>query len=231
MSIYGARVRIEQLVRAKAKPAYALMHLLSGVPAGTVEAGARLEVPPAEPLTKYGINRDVQIHLARVRTDLDAFTDAEAYTLMYSGYRMSASEIDQWVVDCDAARAVVKPAPVDPAAWCFGPVAGLADVPQPPPRYMRVLAAGRSLFLKSLLSLPRPAALAAAAVLVAVAVAAVFGIVWGALHGAFDLGGWSNWWWLAVIPFIPALLSITALLQLLGGLLYLRIGRAANLPH
>jgi predicted acylesterase/phospholipase RssA len=38
--------------------------------------------------TTYGIRRDVQRLLAGVRTDLDAFCDAEAMALMLSGYRM-----------------------------------------------------------------------------------------------------------------------------------------------
>ena len=37
--------------------------------------------------TSYGIRRDVQEALALVRTDLDSFTDREAYALMTSGYR------------------------------------------------------------------------------------------------------------------------------------------------
>lgn len=37
-------------------------------------------------LTSYLVLHDVQTALAAVRTDLDAFNDAEAYALMYSGY-------------------------------------------------------------------------------------------------------------------------------------------------
>lgn len=40
-------------------------------------------------LTSYGIPRTVQQHLAGLRTDLDSFTDREAYALMLSGYRMA----------------------------------------------------------------------------------------------------------------------------------------------
>jgi predicted acylesterase/phospholipase RssA len=44
-------------------------------------------------LTKYGIRKDIQQHLALVRTDLDSFSDAEAYALMMSGYAMTSSAI------------------------------------------------------------------------------------------------------------------------------------------
>jgi predicted acylesterase/phospholipase RssA len=41
------------------------------------------------PLTSYGIAKDIQRLLAGVRTDLDSFSDLEAFTLMTSGYRMT----------------------------------------------------------------------------------------------------------------------------------------------
>jgi predicted acylesterase/phospholipase RssA len=48
-------------------------------------------VPPDSPRpTSYGIRGDVQNLLAGIRTDLDAFSEAEAYALMSSGYKMTA---------------------------------------------------------------------------------------------------------------------------------------------
>jgi predicted acylesterase/phospholipase RssA len=41
------------------------------------------------PLLPYGVDREIQRRLAAVRTDLDSFSDAEAYTLMCSGYLMT----------------------------------------------------------------------------------------------------------------------------------------------
>jgi predicted acylesterase/phospholipase RssA len=43
----------------------------------------------ADPMTSYGIRKDVQKPLAELRTDLDAFSDLEALALMNSGYRMT----------------------------------------------------------------------------------------------------------------------------------------------
>jgi hypothetical protein len=50
--------------------------------------------PPARKglLTRYGISKDIQLDLAGVRTDLDSFSDVEAYALMTSGYRMTEWE-------------------------------------------------------------------------------------------------------------------------------------------
>jgi predicted acylesterase/phospholipase RssA len=41
-------------------------------------------------LTSYGVEKEMQKRLAAVRTDLDSFSDAEAYALMTSAYRMTA---------------------------------------------------------------------------------------------------------------------------------------------
>jgi predicted acylesterase/phospholipase RssA len=60
----------------------------------------------------YGIDRDVQRALAQLRTDLDAFSDDEAYALMATGYRMTAHELEGVVTD------VVGPAPTA-AGWPF----------------------------------------------------------------------------------------------------------------
>jgi hypothetical protein len=41
------------------------------------------------PLTSYGIAKDMQERLSAIRTDLDSFSEAEAYALMTSAYRMT----------------------------------------------------------------------------------------------------------------------------------------------
>jgi hypothetical protein len=69
---------------------------------------------PEQPslLTTYGIRKDVQTALASIRTDLDAFSNAEADTLMLSGYRMMQEEY----------RACIKGFPEAPApapGWTF----------------------------------------------------------------------------------------------------------------
>jgi hypothetical protein len=49
----------------------------------------------------YGIDRDVQLALAQLRTDLDAFSDDEAYSLMATGYKMTACELKGVFPDVD----------------------------------------------------------------------------------------------------------------------------------
>ncbi|MGB8510597.1 MAG: tetratricopeptide repeat-containing protein, partial [Pyrinomonadaceae bacterium] len=49
------------------------------------------------PLTSYGVRKDVQKRLAAIRTDLDAFSDTEAYALMTSGYLMTEHEFSSCI--------------------------------------------------------------------------------------------------------------------------------------
>jgi predicted acylesterase/phospholipase RssA len=48
-----------------------------------------------KPTTSYDVDRDVQRKLAAVRTDLDSFSDAEAYGLMTSGYLMTEHALEK----------------------------------------------------------------------------------------------------------------------------------------
>jgi len=51
--------------------------------------------PPSTDLwTGYGVLKEVQRLLADIRTDLDSFTDVEAYALMTSGYRMTEADLE-----------------------------------------------------------------------------------------------------------------------------------------
>ncbi|PFK46725.1 hypothetical protein COJ23_22235 [Priestia megaterium] len=44
----------------------------------------------------YGVNTEVQLFLSRVRTDLDSFSDVEAFSLMCDGYKMIEFELNNW---------------------------------------------------------------------------------------------------------------------------------------
>jgi hypothetical protein len=69
------------------------------------------------PLTSYGISKAIQGQLAAVRTDLDSFSDVEAYALMTSGYRMTEVAFRQKCVE--GFREPPKPGP-----WKFLAVEG-----------------------------------------------------------------------------------------------------------
>ena len=52
--------------------------------------------------TEYGVDRDIQRRLAAIRTDLDSFTEVEAYALMASGYLMTEGEFR--ILQCEHER-------------------------------------------------------------------------------------------------------------------------------
>ena len=75
------------------------------------------EVQPQERLrtvTNYGVPRAIQDLLAGIRTDLDSFSDQEAYALMFSGYRMADHEFQS--------LEQFPPAAGDPEPWDFLPI-------------------------------------------------------------------------------------------------------------
>jgi predicted acylesterase/phospholipase RssA len=47
------------------------------------------------PVTSYGIPKEIQERLAMIRTDLDSFSEVEAFALMISGYRMAGKSISK----------------------------------------------------------------------------------------------------------------------------------------
>ncbi|GAA4352617.1 hypothetical protein GCM10023165_42100 [Variovorax defluvii] len=53
------------------------------------------EPAPLRALTSYGIQKGIQRRLAALRTDLDSFTDTEAFALMASGYRVTETSLKE----------------------------------------------------------------------------------------------------------------------------------------
>lgn len=95
-SIMMHRIRGAQYEDLKARQGsgllkgFAYMHLKQGLESAAQD-WIGCQEPPKEkldndPLTDYGVRKDIQELLAGVRTDLDSFTDLECYALMTSGY-------------------------------------------------------------------------------------------------------------------------------------------------
>jgi hypothetical protein len=67
---------------------------LSVVPLDWIDCKDPARIPQRSfATTDYGIDRDIQRLLAGIRTDLDSFTEVEAYALMASGYLMTEGEL------------------------------------------------------------------------------------------------------------------------------------------
>jgi predicted acylesterase/phospholipase RssA len=71
-------------------------------------------------LTPYAVPKIVQERLAGLRTDLDVFSDAEAYSLMLSGYRMASTEFSE-------SLPTVATNPSTAVSWKFLSIAPVLD--------------------------------------------------------------------------------------------------------
>ncbi len=169
------------------------------------------EEPPTElararsPLTSYGVRKDMQELLAGIRTDLDSFSDIEAYALMTSGYLQTE----------ESAKSLQGfPPPQAPSTvnWKFlelrKPLAGKKGVEKLHAKVKKHLAAGSNLAFKVWkLFLP----LKVLAWLLAAAAVVAFGWAWWKYPGMSlyqltlsDLG------WTAAVAVVGALLGKTA---------------------
>jgi predicted acylesterase/phospholipase RssA len=101
-SILQSRVRIAQYEDLDSRKRGALLkglmfiHLkedLDSTEVDWIDCQEPAEQRCRPPLTGYGVQRHVQRQLAAVRTDLDSFTEVEAYALMTSGYLMAGQAL------------------------------------------------------------------------------------------------------------------------------------------
>jgi NTE family protein len=89
-SIYGDRVREEQLSDARRRYGLALAHLKKGLPSRMI--APRAEGAPGG-IVDYGVHPKTAELLSGLRTDLDAFSEVEAAALALYGYRMMGREL------------------------------------------------------------------------------------------------------------------------------------------
>jgi NTE family protein len=104
-SILMDRVREEEMFRlCQEGTPVAFMHLLKGLsgravswlgPDGRPAESPKKERQPDPPPESFGVASEVQELLSKIRTDLDSFTDVEAYSLMLDGYKMSGAEFQK----------------------------------------------------------------------------------------------------------------------------------------
>lgn len=96
--------------------------------------------------TCYQINRTVQRLLADNRTDLDAWSDAEAYALMLSGYRMTAYALDPAETNLPLPKNI-SPA-TDVKVWNFLQVDQLQKEADKASMFMQILKIGSNTAFK-----------------------------------------------------------------------------------
>ena len=180
-SIFSNRVREEQLryVASHCGPAEScIVHLRKGLRPESIayydnkERAVGGEAAPQTPLLEQKTTPEVQWTLSRIRTDLDAFNDAEAFALMCNAYRITGAELKK------ATRIWERRGRVTPSAWRFLEVAPLLE--RPTERFLKVLRAGGSNVFKVLILYRSLAALTVAASVSAVT--AVAWVYWDALR-------------------------------------------------
>jgi hypothetical protein len=93
--------------------------------------------------TRYGIDKKLQELLSGIRTDLDSFSDAEAYALMTSGYRMTEYQFkNEKCVEGFSA-------PLQPEKWKFMEIERSLKTNGPGYEYLKtLLKAGGSIAFK-----------------------------------------------------------------------------------
>jgi predicted acylesterase/phospholipase RssA len=89
--------------RAGILKGFAYVHLKQGLEGENVDWADSDEPEQTKPnpdaKTDYGIRRDIQELVAGIRTDLDSFSDIEAYALMTSGYCAIEGPVQQYLQD------------------------------------------------------------------------------------------------------------------------------------
>jgi len=143
ISIYGDAEREQRLLAALERPdSVAFMHLQTGLPATTRAPRGDAVVQAPTKTAEFGVHVDVQRALANIRTDLDAFSDLEAWSLMADGYLLAGRIVPSRAgVAALATRAA-------PASWPFDDVAQELGRPTPDPELLKVLRVGKERFLK-----------------------------------------------------------------------------------
>lgn len=118
-----------------------MIHLREGIEQMTIDPMGRAEdyEEPYSQLTYYGINMDVQWQLSCLRTDLDSFTQVEAYSLMYSGYCMTNAKLEHEGI-----------LPKSKSEWRFLKAKQLCEAEKPPKEFLKQLEVGEKSMFKTL---------------------------------------------------------------------------------
>ena len=113
-SIAQARVREAQYREAQMRrragllSGFVYLHLKKGLESAEIDWIASQdpsEQKKPDKVTGYGVQKQVQRQLAAIRTDLDSFSDTEAYALMTSGYLMTRTALyDKRVLGFDVSN-------------------------------------------------------------------------------------------------------------------------------
>jgi NTE family protein len=238
-----------QVIEAFSTLPTAFMHLMKGLEAPVQRPVGLDPLPPKPPpeltTAQFGVADESQRLIAEIRTDLDAFSETEANSLMLDGYLMAEAELDR----TPAILAFGTPLPLAPDSWPFESIAPWLT--NPTDRYrVQLRAATRPLLKPARQSRVVASILAIAALLALAGAVLVLWQLWSA-----DLA-WSPVWtvgalltaaaivflYLSPVRFLSFLLfdrlfpfliapvvPVVAFVFLLEGWVYRRLGKQSRL--
>lgn len=149
-SILQARVRVAQFEQLSSRLKGGLLrglmfiHLKKDLETTPVDwLNSQDPSPPASlaPLTSYGVQRHIQRLLAAIRTDLDSFSESEAYGLMASGYLMTEHSLKDPLLGFPIVQPLREP-------WTFLKIEPLLKDKRRDAPLIRQLKVANSLFFK-----------------------------------------------------------------------------------
>lgn len=151
MSILTDRVREEMVLRLEqqcGEEHVAFFHLTRGLDGhdkpylntGESQSQEKIRAAPSTSAA-YGVDPGVQMLLAKVRTDLDSFSDTEAFALMTDGYLMSEAGLQR-------ISGHYETQPVGPVPWRFMSVREVMADPARDERFVKQLRVASKKFLK-----------------------------------------------------------------------------------
>lgn len=138
---------------------FVMMHLRQGFPVDRLNPGSK-QMRSALQSTNYGIHQEVQLKLSKMRTDLDSFTDVEAYSVMYSGYRIALETVpERWKKQFEGKRTRKRKTrtnvnPAANAAWDFETIRSEASSEHPSARYLRQMTVSSETLFKAYRLIP-----------------------------------------------------------------------------
>lgn len=226
-AILTSRVREEQLqyvLDGLGGRESCLIHLRKGLEPESIayyDNGKRVigrAAPRSSTLVSQETAPEVQWALSRIRTDLDAFNDAEAYSLMCNGYRIAASQLPQ------TAGIWARRGAVTTSHWPFFAVARLLE--RPNERYMKLLHVASSNLFKVFSLYPALAAVSFAGLMALATVVTWYfwdvlrqpiimphaipcwgELMWWAL-GAVVVALAGRWWWVRPVGRLARLVEL-----------------------
>lgn len=153
-------LRLSELGKSGALSRYISFHLKEDFGVDKLDPGQYKKEPKElavqNPIS-YGINGEAQLQLAKIRTDLDSFTEIESRSLMYSGYAIAKQRVPgDWQDVFSSKKDFMKKIHRrQQQVWDFEEVRSHLEKPFEDAEFSRQLSIGRETMFKAFRLMPR----------------------------------------------------------------------------